>query len=178
MKTKLLYVISILLLAFLFVSSIQAQKKKYIAKNNSKKKVAAKTITPGPIDPAVIAALIGDWKNQLGSTLKIMSIDANTGQLTGKYKSPSGTSGDEFSAIGWINTATPVTGGNNVVVVSFSVRWANATVNYGSVTAWNGYYAAGSNPKIVGQWLLSRANSSFEWDHILAGQDTFSRVTP
>jgi hypothetical protein len=58
--------------------------------------------------------------------------------------------------------------------VSLSVRWGKV----GSVTAWNGYYytPAGKQPVIVGQWLLARPNTMFEWDHVLAGQDQFHRI--
>lgn len=129
--------------------------------------------TPTQIDPGIINELKGEWKNELGSTLKIVSIDAITGLITGDYKSPSGTPGTAFPLTGWVNTAPPNSDApHHVVVVSFSVRWGAI----GSVTTWNGYYhSAAGKATIVGQWLLSRPNSQFIWDHILIGQDRFTK---
>ena len=123
------------------------------------------------IDRGVITQMVSTWKNQLGSTLTITGIDPGTGAMTGNYTSPSGTGGNPYPLVGWVNTA-PIDpkAPSNVTVVSFSVNWGAL----GSVTAWNGYY----DPKtsiIVGQWLLSRANSQYIWDHILTGQDQFTR---
>ena len=129
-------------------------------------------ITENPVDPVIIKELVGDWKNELKSTLSIKSIDPKTGLISGSYKSPSGTGGQGFPLIGWVNTAPPKAKGDHVVVVSFSVRWGKI----GSVTAWNGYYRlVGGKATIVGQWNLSRPNSDFSWDHILTGQDRFTK---
>ena len=123
------------------------------------------------IDPGIITQLVGQWKNDLGSTLNITAIDSGTGAMTGTYTSPSGGGGTPFALVGWVNTA-PIDpkAPSNVTVVSFSVSWGT----FGSVTAWNGYYNAKS-ARIIGQWLLSRANSQFIWDHILTGQDQFTK---
>jgi len=168
MKNKAFSLITVLLSVFLFVSLGYAQKVEDKTKTTS---------DISSIDPAIITALKGEWKNQLNSILNIESIDSTTGQITGKYNSGSGTSGGNYALIGWVNTEPPPTPqANNVTVISFSVRWANATTNYGSVASWNGYYTVrDGKPTIVGQWLLSRANSSFVWDHIYAGQDVFMR---
>jgi hypothetical protein len=127
-------------------------------------------VSVNPVDPVITNALQGEWTNELGSILKIAAIDAGSGLISGSYKSPSGGGWTEFPLIGWVNTKPPSdTNQNHVVVVSFSVRWGQI----GSVTAWNGYY--NSNASIVGQWLLSRPNTGFIWDHVLAGQDRFTR---
>ena len=110
------------------------------------------------------------WINQLGSTMTITSVDPTTGQIAGTYKSPSGTSGATYPLIGWINSVPPVPGQDNVVVISFSVSWGTI----GSVTAWNGYVRlVGGQPTITGQWILSSANTTFSWNHLLTNQDTF-----
>jgi hypothetical protein len=122
--------------------------------------------TVNPIDPTVAKKLEGEWHNQLKSTLIIKSVDPQTGAITGSYRSPSGTTGNPFPLVGWVNVVEPAEKKDNVVIVSFSVRWGT----YGSITAWNGYFR---DNKIVGQWLLTRSNSDFPWDHILTGQDQF-----
>ena len=129
-------------------------------------------ITKNPVDPIIIKELVGDWKNELNSTLSIKRIDPNSGLITGSYASPSGTPGQAFPLTGWVNTAPATTKGDHVVVVSFSVRWGKI----GSVTAWNGFYRLQSNtPTIIGQWHLARPNTDFPWDHILTGQDRFTK---
>lgn len=136
---------------------------------------ATSDVTVNPVDPTLIRELVGDWQNDLKSTLSIKSIDPATGRLDGTYRSPSGTPGQAFPVVGWINTKPAEAEKDNVIVVSFSARWGKI----GSVTAWNGYYRlVGTVPRIVGQWNLSRANSDFEWDHIIAGQDRFTKLTP
>jgi hypothetical protein len=134
------------------------------------KPAEAATLSTTGIDPAVAKELKIIWKNALGSTMEITQVDIASGQIRGTYRSPSGTGGQGFPLIGWINHAAPVPGKDNVVVISFSVRWGQ----YGSVTAWNGFYKLIDNkPTIVGQWLLVRSNSDFVWDHTLTGLDTF-----
>jgi hypothetical protein len=115
--------------------------------------------------------LIGKWTNQLGSTLNIAALDPKTGQITGTYMSPSGTTGNEYPIVGWANYSQPSQKKDNVVVVSFSVRWGE----YGSVTTWNGYLKEVNGVlTITAQWLLVRSNSDFAWDHILTNQDVFT----
>ena len=118
----------------------------------------------------VIKELIGEWVNELGSTLKITNIDSSSGRITGVYKSSSGTSGKSFPLIGWVNYQIPQPSTDNAVVVCFSVHWGQ----YGSVTTWNGtYHLEKQNPIIKTQWLLVRSNSKFVWDHMLTGNSTF-----
>jgi hypothetical protein len=119
---------------------------------------------------AATEGLVGEWINELGSPLKIISIDLSSGQISGIYKSSSGTSGKSYPLIGWVNYQSPRPGGDNVVVVCFSVHWGE----YGSVTTWNGtYYPQSPSPEIKTQWLLVRSNSKFEWDHTHIGSSTF-----
>ena len=119
---------------------------------------------------AATKGLVGEWINELGSPLKITNIDVSSGQISGSYKSSSGTSGKSYSLIGWVNYQTPRQGGDNAVVVCFSVHWGE----YGSVTTWNGtYYPQNPSPEIKTQWLLVRSNTKFEWDHMLTGSSTF-----
>ena len=114
--------------------------------------------------------LVGEWVNELGSPLKITSIDLSSGRISGFYKSSSGTSGKSYPLIGWVNYQIPGQEGDNAVVVSFSVHWGE----YGSVTTWNGTYRPQStSPEIKTQWLLVRSNSKFEWDHTHIGSSTF-----
>ena len=172
MKKLTVSLLMVLLSVLVATSAIQAQKKNTQKVNFSTetKKVTKPSSTTSNAPPHI---LVGDWLNSLGSTLTITSVNAVTGKITGTYVSPSG----RFPLIGWINSLPRQQGKNNVLVVSFSVRWKNRAANFGSVTAWNGYYTIKKGKHtIVGQWLLSRAVSSFQWDHILTGQDVFSKI--
>ncbi len=113
--------------------------------------------------------LVGDWVNELGSTLTIKSVGSN-GELAGTYTSPSGTSGSAVAMIGWTNSGQSTTSGDNARVVSFSVNWGS----YGSVTSWSGTCSSGSGKPVISTiWNLVRSNSSYSWDHILTNADTF-----
>jgi hypothetical protein len=115
---------------------------------------------------------VGVWRNQMGSEMRIASFNANTGAIQGQYRSNGGAPG--FHPLsGWVNSAPPVPGGNNAVTIAFSVRWNQV----GSITAWTGTCsdsAAGAGLRTL--WHLARPNSQFEWDHILAGADTFTSM--
>jgi hypothetical protein len=124
--------------------------------------------------------LKGLWVNELGSTLNITSVHKQTLQIKGNYKSPSGTAGNLQALAGVINRIPVVTGKHNVIVVSFTVHWGDL----GSVTTWNGFYSEddsddkdGAPGRIIGQWLLVRPVTSYRWDHILTGQDRFTKKT-
>jgi len=143
-------------------------------RENSRVAVSAKKPSKGGkvTQTNPFANLVGTWTNQLGSTLNITAVDANTGQITGNYKSPSGAGQTEFPLIGWVNTKAPVQGKDNVTVVSFSVRWGSI----GSITTWAGYIRAANNvTTLTAQWFLTRPISDFPWDHILTNQDVFTK---
>lgn len=110
----------------------------------------------------------GDWINELGSTLSIISVSEDQ-MLRGTYTSPSGTDGKSVPLIGWINYAGN-TGADNLNVLSFSVNWTQ----YGSMTSWSGTCAyEKGEPVLRTLWHLTRTSSDFPWDHTLAGTDQF-----
>jgi Avidin family len=140
----------------------------------SRPKPQAQTSTtppPPPPPPPSCTNFVGFWTNQLGSTMAISKVDSTSGLVTGCYCSPSGTTGTWFPLTGWVNSLAPNPPQNNVVVISWTVRWGS----YGSITSWSG--TCGSSGTINAPWYLVRPNSSFAWDHRLADTDTFSPAT-
>jgi len=112
----------------------------------------------------------GEWRNQLGSTLDIQSIDSATGKVEGRYMTASGAGG-WFPLVGWINKGTPGGGHNVETVIAFTVRWDSI----GSITAWTGYCdAKAGTPTLTTLWHLARPSSGYEWDHILTNSDIFT----
>jgi hypothetical protein len=109
---------------------------------------------------------VGTWVNQMGSKLKIISIDNSTGAIKGEYQTASGAGG-WYPLTGWVNTAPPVQNKDNAKIISFSVRWGSI----GSITSWTGF-CRGTN-ELRTLWNLGRSNSDYEWDHVLAGADQF-----
>ncbi|MDH4186480.1 MAG: avidin/streptavidin family protein [Nitrospira sp.] len=115
--------------------------------------------------------LQGEWKNQLGSTLSISSIDGKTGKLTGTYVSPSGTAGDKHELSGWVNNEKNPEAKSFTPAISFSVQWGK----YGSITSWTGSCDdKGGVPTITTIWNLVRTSSQFTWDHVLTNSDVFT----
>lgn len=146
-----------------------------VAATLTRQATASDPAPPNPIDPALVTALQGKWKNELKSLMTINTIDAASGAISGVYQildKQTGQLSKEFPLVGWVNTAPAVSGSDNAVVVTFAVRFGT----FGSSTVWSGYYKnpQGGQPVIVGQWLLSRPNASDDWAHILAGQDQFN----
>ncbi|ALS96033.1 avidin/streptavidin family protein [Xanthomonas oryzae] len=113
---------------------------------------------------------VGEWKNQLGSTLTITAVQPS-GLLSGTYISPSGTTGSVYPLVGWF--ANPVAGStalSKLPAITFSVQWGN----YGSMTAWTGTCdASGGVPTITTVWHLVRTASQYAWDHMLTNSDVF-----
>lgn len=120
------------------------------------------------------ASLVGSWGNQLGSTMNIQSVDPVTGAIAGTYRSPSGTSGQQFPLVGWTNTAPAQNGQDNVTLVSFAVNWGG----YGSVTSWSGLCRTQNQvPTISALWHFAQSNAQFTWSHVQTGQDVFTPST-
>jgi hypothetical protein len=152
------------------VSKVQIQDQRKVARLKPIAKARSKSRPSPQANP--FAGLVGTWTNQLGSTLSIAAVDANTGQITGTYKSPSGGGPNEYALIGWANTKPSVQDKDNVTVVSFSVRWGAI----GSIATWAGYVRTVNNvTTITANWFLVRPNSDFLWDHILTNQDVFKK---
>lgn len=121
---------------------------------------------------ATSQSLIGSWKNQLGSTLHIETVNDSTGLVTGYYTSPEGTSGERCNMQGWINSSSTRDGQHQVTPITFSVRWGE----YGSVTAWSGYYELrNGEPAIFTVWHLVRSSVEFSYEHVIAGSDIFTK---
>ncbi|HEY4220626.1 MAG TPA: avidin/streptavidin family protein [Myxococcota bacterium] len=121
--------------------------------------------TPSAPAPAPSSAvdMVGTWKNERGSELKIDVVTA--GQLTGHYR----------SAVGKVDGATwfPTVGFVQGDVVGFTVDFTSA----GSVASWAGQLEGN---QLKTQWHLSRDVPDAEeheklWSSILSGSDTFTR---
>ncbi|QRN42883.1 autotransporter [Xanthomonas oryzae pv. oryzae] len=110
-------------------------------------------------------------KNQLGSTLTITAVQPS-GQLSGTYISPSGTTGSVYPLVGWFCQSGCWVDGIEQTARHhfFSVHWGN----YGSMTAWTGTCdASGGVPTITTVWHLVRTASQYAWDHMLTNSDVF-----
>ncbi len=116
--------------------------------------------------------LVGVWHNQINSTMKITSVDANTGLITGTYHSATLNSPQEYLVTGWVNSAAPAEGMDNAKVVSFAVRFSNV----GSISAWTGTCRKDKKtgvPTISTVFNLIRSNSKQEYDHIATNGEVF-----
>ena len=117
-----------------------------------------------------ISDLIGIWHNELGSTLKITSINPTTNQMTGTYTL---SSGNQFPILGWANNLPPAN--NHVLSLAFSVRFGS----FGSITSWTGYLSKKNGVWTISTiWNLTRPNSDQPWDHIITNCDVFTPGLP
>lgn len=117
--------------------------------------------------------LLGKWTNQNETKgpaiINVTAIDPVTGRLSGKYYPPSGAAaGKEFDITGWASSAPVAANRDNVVVVSFSVSLST----YGSIASWTGFL---KDNKIVASSYNVRSNSGYEWDHITATYDVWTK---
>jgi hypothetical protein len=120
--------------------------------------------------------LLGKWTNSVdGLVVDIQSVDRVTGEIRGKEwptsasKPGSSAAGTEHDLIGWVSTAPPREGFDNVVPVSFST----SLFEYGTLPAWAGFLRDG---KIVTMHYLVWPNRTYSWDHVSAYQETWTRV--
>ena len=124
-------------------------------------------------DTSKESGLIGKWTNQNETKgraiINITAVDSATGQLKGKYSPPSGAAaGKEFDIVGWVSSAPPVANRDNVIVVSFSV----SLTTYGSIATWTGFL---KDNKIIASSSNVRSNTGYEWDHITATYDVWTK---
>lgn len=124
-------------------------------------------------DASLPSKLIGKWTNQNETkgpaTINITAVDSGTGQLRGKYSPPSGAAaGKEFDIVGWVSSAPPAANRDNVIVVSFSV----SLTTYGSIATWTGFV---KDDKIIASSSNVRSNAGYEWDHITATYDVWTK---
>ena len=103
------------------------------------------------------------WKNQSGSTITFTSVDPASGQLSGIYIN----NAQGYSCQG---TPYPVTGYIYETLLSWSVRWSNATEDCKSITGWTGYFDSASGT-IKTDWMLVYKNT------ISDGKDVFKPVS-
>ena len=124
-------------------------------------------------DASMQSKFIGKWTNQNETkgpaTIRITAVDSVTGQLKGKYSPPSDPSaGKEFDIVGWVSSAPPAANRDNVIVVSFSV----SLTTYGSIATWTGFL---KDNKIIASSSNVRSNAGYEWDHITATYDVWTK---
>src|SRR6266566_2396338 len=124
-------------------------------------------------DASMRSKLIGKWTNQNETkgpaVINITAVDSATGQLRGKYSPPSGAAaGKKFDVVGWVSSAPPVANRDNVIVFSFSV----SLTTYGSIATWTGFL---KEDKIIASSFNVRSNSGYEWDHITATYDVWTK---
>jgi hypothetical protein len=119
-------------------------------------------------------SFVGLWKNQLNSTMSISRVETTgptAGLVHGCYCSPSGTASDWYPLRGWANSLPPQPPQDNVVAISWTVRWGAI----GSITSWSGYCRTGGSTAVISApWYLVSPNSTFTWNHRNADTDTFS----
>jgi hypothetical protein len=104
------------------------------------------------------------YTNQRGSTLYIENAVQPSGMFTGYYinrASGTGCQNTPFPVVGWVI-------GN---AISFTVRWANSSINCSSVTGWTGNISR-DGATITTSWYLAVNGST----SLMNGQDVFRRV--
>jgi hypothetical protein len=136
------------------------------------------TILPSRADQTIddlATRLTGKWTQEMvgaktgGAILKITSVDPATGQITAKYNPPGGPAGGkEFDVVGWVSSAPPQEKRDNVVTISFTVSLRT----YGSITSETGYL---KDNKIFCLWHNVWANSAYDWNHIMSGEDIWTK---
>ena len=127
-------------------------------------------IATGPAAAAPSCSVpAGIWVNQMGSVMTISSYNTATGAISGTYKTSSGATG-WYPLVGWVNGAASIPEKDNVVVMSFTVRWGSI----GSITSWTGTCRVTSGTTVLTTlWDLAEPVSNYTWDHVLAGSDVF-----
>jgi Avidin family len=125
--------------------------------------------------PPTCAQPLGKWNDELKSVMQIKTYDTATGAITGEYISHSGDG--SWPIVGWINSAPAKSSapgkagkGNHADVFTLAVRWTNPD----AITVWTGTCAVNSQSglaQISTLWHTARADTGFEWDHIVTGSE-------
>ncbi|MDX7902465.1 avidin/streptavidin family protein [Acinetobacter baumannii] len=110
---------------------------------------------------------LGEWVNELGSTLIIKS--ANNQQITGEYKTAKGapTPTESFPLVGFISGD----------LISFTVNFGI----YGSLTSWVGQHTIEKAKEVIkSTWVLAKNIKDEDedkniWGSVLTGSNSFTR---
>jgi len=123
------------------------------------------------LDSGIQKRLIGKWTNPVDHVvIEIVSIDLASGQVKGKEWPTTGqAAGAEHDLIGWVNSAPPREGFDNVIPVSFSTTM----FEYGTLPIWAGFLR---DDKIISMHYLVWPNKTYTWDHISTFQETWTRM--
>jgi|SRR5579883_23071 len=114
----------------------------------------------------------GEWKNELGSLMRLR--DDGNGSLSGTYHTAVGNAADQYALTGSYDPDAS----EGSQSLAFSVSWHNETGNSHSATAWAGQLQRDElGDVIVTTWLLTReTQSKDDWESTLVGQDVFRRA--
>lgn len=123
-----------------------------------------------------VKKLHGLWVSGRGSTLEIENVDEESGEISGWFRSSTGTDGKEFPVVGYVNLAGKFPGAASFGhPISFTVSWRT----YGSISSWNGLVRQDKSQSTIDtQWLHVTGSTQFDWDHTLTGNDVFKRPPP
>lgn len=122
------------------------------------------------------AALVGVWKNELGSKMTISTV-APDNTFSGVYETAVSGNGTSLKS-DLAGKFTLGVSADMLGTLAFSVNWdyKNAqgeTVR--STSTWAGFW---SQRAIWAQWLLSRSCTAKDmWQHTLVGKDVFNKIS-
>lgn len=110
--------------------------------------------------------LTGNWRNQLGSELRLVA--DGEGGLRGGFRNAIGVgAGERHDLVGCYDPASA----QDSTVLAFVVEWPAAH----SVTAWSGQFHP-EEGTITASWVMtSEAGPGDEWKATLVGRDVFWR---
>jgi hypothetical protein len=119
--------------------------------------------------------LLGNWYNELGSTMTIN--DVTGGQIAGSYTTAVSSTGCAQGSFNLLGVTDTDSGGEGV---AFSVCWLNTTSQCASVTAWSGQaQTINGQDQIIAFWLLTVESApAADWYATHVGQDVFTRAQP
>lgn len=114
--------------------------------------------------------LTGDWKTNLGATVRFEQIDPKTGQIAGSYF-PASQPDRAFPLTGFYNPNGRVSGSQQhyAPAVSFTVSFAE----FGGITNWSGTcHMTDGSPRLETEDLIIAPMADYVWSHVIANHDT------
>lgn len=108
--------------------------------------------------------ILGTWKNELGSQMKVIQIDPSAGYIYGSYTNAAGDFNYPASMIGSLDI--------NGTSIGWTVAFRTPSVNTHTVTSWVGSY---NKTHIDSTWIMKTMvdDPSNEWKSLNTGTNMF-----
>ena len=116
--------------------------------------------------------LSGQWTTNMGATVSLDRVDAESGMITGRYF-PASMPDRAFPLTGFVNANGREEGGERERHYAPAISFAVSFGEFGGITSWNGICLMNDGvPQIETEDLIIAPMADYDWSHVIDNHDT------